>query len=134
MSREEYTPLPYIFDLMYDFKTVEDLHAHLMGTTRFSTSATDRDLAKLMAENDIPLPEGYMPTEATGNDYRGRYEELLAVLEQLHMHAKRHDADDSAPMDRAWVLEQSGKALAKQPGLTDEQRQAYDKPSPYLAK
>lgn len=68
MSIEEHTPLPYLFDLLYDFKTVESLHAHLMGTTRFSTSATDRDLVNLMSENDIPLPEGYESIpDAAGN-------------------------------------------------------------------
>lgn len=135
MSTKEYTPLPYVFDLMYDFKTVQSLHAHLTGKERFSTSGTDRDLVQMMMDHQIPLPEGYAPPaimDLSEDECRIRYVELLKVVEQLHRHAKRHDADDNAPMDRSWVLKETGKALAMQPGLTDEQREAYTKPSPFL--
>jgi hypothetical protein len=139
MSTGETTSLPYIFDLLYDFKTVESLHDHLTGKTRYATSATDRELVKLMADNSIPLPVEYLPLRefaAAPKDEPtlSHYEELLETMRQLHEHAKRHDSDDFAPMDRAWVLETTGKALAKQSGIPDEQREAYEKPSPFLAK
>lgn len=135
METAKYTPLPYVFDLMYDLKSVEELYAHLTGKQRFATSATDAALVQMMIENDVPLPEGYVPpaiADLTSDECHIRYVELLKVVEQLHMHAKRSDGDDRTTMDSAWVLEETGKALAKQPGLTDEQRKAYEEPSPFL--
>lgn len=51
------TSLPYIFDLLYDFKTVEQLHAHLTGRQRYATSATDFELIALAKDTNTPLPE-----------------------------------------------------------------------------
>ena len=51
------TQLPYIFDLLYDFKTVEQLHAHLTGQQRYATSATDFELIALAKDTGTPLPE-----------------------------------------------------------------------------
>ena len=53
-----YTPLPYQFDLLYDLKSVEQLHDHLTGRRRQATSATDQELYDLCIEFDIPLPSG----------------------------------------------------------------------------
>lgn len=49
--------LPYIFDLLYDFKTVEQLHKHLTGQQRNATSATDFELIALAKDTNTPLPE-----------------------------------------------------------------------------
>lgn len=53
-----YTPLPYDFDLLYDIKTVEQLHDHLTGRHRQATSATDQELYAMCVEYGIPLPTG----------------------------------------------------------------------------
>jgi len=51
------TDLPYIFDLLYDIKTLEELHEHLTGKQRTATSATDLELIELSIENNVPLPD-----------------------------------------------------------------------------
>lgn len=94
-----------------------------------------------MIENNIPLPADYLPLREfapapapTDEPARNHYEELLEVVRMLHEHAKRHDSDDRSVMDSTWVLETTGKALAKQEGLSAEQREAYENPSPFLSK
>jgi hypothetical protein len=52
-----YTELPYVFDLLYDIKSLEQLHDHLSGVRRSATSATDQQLVELMAEHAISLPD-----------------------------------------------------------------------------
>lgn len=58
---QKYTSLPYVFDLLYDIKSLEDLHSHLTGERRLATSATDAQLIDLMVENNIPLPPSAKP-------------------------------------------------------------------------
>ena len=62
----QHTLLPYVFDLLYDIKTLEALHGHLLGTRRQATSATDQQLVDLMQEHNVPLPAGYTARRATG--------------------------------------------------------------------
>ena len=50
------TKLPYSFDLLWDFKTVQQLHDHLTGRQRYATSATDFELITLAQELNVPLP------------------------------------------------------------------------------
>lgn len=50
------TTLPYSFDLLYDLKTVEQLHDHLTGRQRYATSATDFELIALAQDTGVPLP------------------------------------------------------------------------------
>lgn len=50
--------LPYTFDLLYDIKTVEQLHKHLTGQQRYATSATDFELIALAKDTGVPLPQG----------------------------------------------------------------------------
>lgn len=38
------TQLPYVFDLLYDLKTLEQLNDHLSGRQRYSVHATDAEL------------------------------------------------------------------------------------------
>ena len=144
MTTKSFTPLPYDFDLLYDLKSVEDLHAHLTGKMRFSVHATDAELLETMASHNIPLPAGYvvksiaplLPAVAdmSPDECRAQYAELLNLVNQLHHHAKRDHRDDNTGMDRMWVLNETGKALAKQPGLTAEQRAAYEHPWPVREK
>lgn len=47
------TQLPYVFDLLYDFKTLEQLNDHLSGKRRSATSATDLELYQLANENGV---------------------------------------------------------------------------------
>ena len=56
-TREEGKRLPYAFDLLYDFKTREQLYDHISGKRRSATSATDNDLFQLMQEYNIPFPD-----------------------------------------------------------------------------
>ena len=132
MPTPSYTPLPYTFDLLYDLKCVEHLHAHLKGEMRFHVYATDAELVQTMIEHNIPMPEGYVPpafVEMTPDDCRARYAELLEVVRQIHHHAKQEALDAPTELDRNWILTQTGKALAKHPGLNEDQRAAYENPS-----
>ncbi len=52
------TNLPYEFDLLYDVKTVEELHCILKGESH-CTDAQDWELCELAEIYNIPLPEGY---------------------------------------------------------------------------
>lgn len=47
------TPLPYVFDLLYDFKTLEQLNDHLSGKQRSATMATDAELYALARNNGV---------------------------------------------------------------------------------
>ena len=40
--------------------------------------------------------------------------------------------DDSSAMDSNWVLRESGAVLAKQPYISEEERDVYGDPSQYL--
>lgn len=135
MTAQTCTKLHPEFDLLYDLKCVEHLYAHLKGEMIFPVHATHGELLDTMAQHNIPLPEGYVPqtlAELTPDECRAEYKELLELVRELHLHAKRQDSDDNMPMDRSWVLEQTGLALAKAPGLSQEERAAYAKPSPFL--
>jgi hypothetical protein len=48
-----YTALPYVFDLLYDIKTLEQLNDHLSGKQRCATSATDAELYALAREQGV---------------------------------------------------------------------------------
>lgn len=131
MSTEQHTALPYIFDLIFDLKTVEQAHDHLLGKTRYSFAGTDRDLVDKMVEHGIPLPEGYEPPAFAGvplEDMLTHYRELLECVRQMHEHAKKPSTGDAAPMDRSWVFKCTGNVLARQPGLPEAERLAYELP------
>ena len=51
------TNLPYDFDLLYDLKTVEQLHDHLTGKLRYSVSSTDAEIIETCHQYGIPLPD-----------------------------------------------------------------------------
>ena len=53
-----YTKLPYKFDLLYDVKSVEELHSILNGEPH-CTDANDWELCELAKKHNIALPEGY---------------------------------------------------------------------------
>jgi hypothetical protein len=52
------TQLPYVFDLLYDFKTLEQLNDHLSGKQRSATSATDAALRAFAIELGVEGVEG----------------------------------------------------------------------------
>lgn len=86
------TNLPYVFDLLYDFKTVEQLHDHLTGVQRCATSATDEMLIGLCVEHDIPLPPSVVaaPTRA---DLQAALALCVEALDSLLPHLARVPAD-----------------------------------------
>lgn len=45
--------LPYVFDLLYDIKTLDELNNHLSGRQRTATSATDAGLYELAKNNGV---------------------------------------------------------------------------------
>lgn len=47
------TQLPYVFDLLYDLKTLEQLNDHLSGKQRSATMATDAELYELARVNMV---------------------------------------------------------------------------------
>jgi hypothetical protein len=77
------TRLPYSFDLLYDIKTVEELHMHLTGERRSATSGTDAELIELCAEYKIPLPQGVVATYSGVVDLAAVNEKLLDALTTL---------------------------------------------------
>lgn len=52
-----YTELPYEFDLLYDVKSVQELHSILKGEPH-RTSATIQELCELMDKYNMPIPFG----------------------------------------------------------------------------
>lgn len=54
-----YTKLPYEFDLLYDVKSVEELHSILEGEPH-CTDGQDWELCELAEKYNIPLPVGYI--------------------------------------------------------------------------
>lgn len=129
MTQQTYTELPYVFDLLYDIKSLEALHAHLLGQLRLPTSSTDADIVQTMNEQGIVLPTGFKMPDA---DFSPKYSELIELVKQIHLHAKRQNSDDIRTMDASWVLAQTGEVLSRQPGLTEAERLAYQDPSPFL--
>jgi hypothetical protein len=103
-----YTELPYIFDLLYDVKSVESLHDHLTGRCRLSTSGTDAQLIALARENDIPLPEDLVEPPATLTE---RHDEALALLKRIHERACASTAEK--PLDTAWLQAVTAEVLIK---------------------
>jgi hypothetical protein len=55
-----YTALPYEFDLLWDVKSVEELHSILKGEPH-RTDTCNWELEKLCIKHNIPLPEWYEP-------------------------------------------------------------------------
>jgi hypothetical protein len=51
------TELPYDFDLLYDLKTVEQLHDHLTGRLRYSVSSTNEEIIETCRQYGVPLPK-----------------------------------------------------------------------------
>lgn len=58
-----HTPLPYVFDLLYDIKTLEQLNDHLSGKQRCATSATDPELYELARNNGVSCVGAPMPSK-----------------------------------------------------------------------
>lgn len=109
---DSYTELPYVFDLLYDVKSVESLHDHLTGRRRLATSGTDAQLIALARENDIPLPDGLAePPETLAQ----RHEEALTLLKLIHAHARGSDA--TRRLDPAWLQAATAEVLVKN-GIT----------------
>lgn len=84
-----YTKLPYEFDLLYDVKSVEELHSILLGEPH-CTDAQDWELCELAEKFNIPLPEGYksplkdgFPTVVWIDD-NGGYQDWAPTLEEEH--------------------------------------------------
>ena len=84
-----YTKLPYVFDLLHDVKSVEELHSILLGEPH-CTDATDWELCELADEHGIPLPEGYesplqegFPTTVWIDD-NGGYQDWKPLPDEEH--------------------------------------------------
>lgn len=101
---DSYTELPYIFDLLYDVKSVEALHDHLTGRCRLSTDGTDAELIALSREEGIPLPDGLIESPGTSTPRDANAMELLKLI---HAQAQR------GTVDIAWLLLATSEVLAK---------------------
>lgn len=101
-----YTELPYVFDLLYDIKSVEELHDHLTGRCRTSTSGTDAALIALARQEDIPLPPEVVDPPAT---LVQRHEDAMKLLQLINAQAKRAKAGGS--IDLVWLEDATSKAL-----------------------
>ena len=58
------TQLPPSFDLLYDLKTLEQLHDHLTGRRRSPVNGTDAEVMLLCVESDVPLPPELQSAQA----------------------------------------------------------------------
>lgn len=125
MPDNKYTELPYVFDLLYDFKSLEALHDHLSGKSRAATSGTDRDLRRLMIEYNLPLPEKCPEVPTSVGDFALQNAELLDLLSKIHAHVKQSYSSATPLVDKDWILRQTGLVLAKQDGISEEDRQAF---------
>jgi len=103
-----YTELPYVFDLLYDVKTVESLHDHLTGRRRLATSGTDAQLIALARENGISLPADLAEPNAS---LAQKLAEALEVLKLIHAHTK--DTASPCPVDSSWLTSITAEVLAK---------------------
>lgn len=103
--------LPYIFDLLYDIKTLSSLHGHLTGRERLATSATDQELVALMLEHGLALPADY---SAPLQELAVRYEQAIALLRQLreHLTPSPEHGTSSGP-DTAWMKTSIEELLAQ---------------------
>lgn len=99
-------PLPFTFDLLYDIKALGELHNHLTGKRRTTTSATDAELLELMREHNIALPVGY---EVDSTSLPARYEQALALLQMLNEHAR--PADDARCLVSSYIEAQTRELL-----------------------
>jgi hypothetical protein len=85
-----YTKLPYDFDLLYDIKSVEELHRILNGEPHSMEIYRDKEieLCELMDHYKIPFPEGYTrPIAATPDiwiDGNGVYITYTPCEEEKH--------------------------------------------------
>jgi hypothetical protein len=106
-----YTELPYVFDLLYDVKSVESLHDHLTGKRRLATSATDTQLITLAREEGIPLPEGLREPPAT---LAQRNADAMELLKLIHAQAQRGEVDVNwLRLATSEALQRNGIAIPK---------------------
>lgn len=108
---DTHAALPYIFDLLYDIKTVEALHGHLTGTQRMATSATDRELIELAQTHGIALPEGLAAGPAAMDDLAARHAELLELVRTIHEHVSA--PADGMGVDSKYLTDITAEALRK---------------------
>jgi uncharacterized protein (UPF0297 family) len=57
--------LPHVFDLLYDLKTVEQLHDHLTGRQRYAVSSTDAEIIETCVDHKIDLPDNMLAPQVT---------------------------------------------------------------------
>lgn len=108
---DAHTALPYEFDLLYDIKTVEDLHGHLTGTRRMATSATDQELIELARTHGIALPDGLAAGLAATDDLAARHAELLELVQTIHEHVSV--PADGMGVDSKYLSDITAEALRK---------------------
>ncbi len=84
-----YTELPYVFDLLWDIKSVEHLHEILLRKYGHDT-AQNWELEEEMITNNIPFPEGYVMDLKDGFpttiwiDNNGTYQTYAPCPEEAH--------------------------------------------------
>jgi len=85
--------LPPEFDLLWDIKTMEQLHAILFGAMH-CTEVELWELEELMCDLSMPLPAGYTPTLKAGFpttvwiDNNGGYQEYAPTYEEAHKYQR----------------------------------------------
>ena len=88
-----YTELPYEFDLLYDVKSVEELHLILQGEVH-RTGASEGELCELAEKHNILLPEGYTSPLKPGYptvvwiDGNGCYQDYPPPLEEEYKYQR----------------------------------------------
>jgi len=84
-----YTKLPHEFDLLWDVKSVEELHSILLGEPH-CTDANEWELCILAEKYNIPLPKNYKSPLKSGFptviwiDNNGTYITYKPSIEEQH--------------------------------------------------
>lgn len=73
--------LPYVFDLLYDLKTLEQLHDHLAGKARQPVSSTDAEVIETCIDYNIPLPDNLITTLDTNEKLTNSIGRLSTLID-----------------------------------------------------
>jgi hypothetical protein len=75
------TNLPYDFDMLFDIKTVEELHDHLTGKQLTATSASHAELIEACHQYGVPLPDAIIPANDSNAPLARRISGLSTLLD-----------------------------------------------------
>jgi hypothetical protein len=90
------TNLPYDFDMLFDIKTVEELHDHLTGKQLTATSASHAELIEACHQYGVPLPETLAKASDSNEPLARTVRGLSTVLDICVIHTALKEAQEQA--------------------------------------